>query len=176
MHRQTIRHVSTSVWKFLPCSWWQQGALWQICMSLKHWSNYVTLVWQVRKSGNTVIFQQRIDPLNQRGTRRSPNTWTVWRFVVVVFNFDSCVERTGESLSKAGCWCRWLFWWQHINKIFSRQLLTPSLINSFTDFGPINIVDGSKEEDVQARIGKARTTFHMLNNIQKMKNLSLETK
>ena len=37
-------------------------------------------------------------------------------------------------------------------------------------------MDGGTEEDVQARIGKARTAFNMLNNIWKMKNLSLKTK
>ncbi|XDV29016.1 hypothetical protein PO909_032197 [Leuciscus waleckii] len=36
--------------------------------------------------------------------------------------------------------------------------------------------EGGTEDDVQARIRKARTTFNMLNNIWKAKNLSLKTK
>ena len=49
-------------------------------------------------------------------------------------------------------------------------------VASFTYLGTIISVDGGTEEDVRARIGKARATFNMLNNIWKMKNLSLKTK
>lgn len=49
-------------------------------------------------------------------------------------------------------------------------------VNSFTYLGSIISVEGGTEDDVQARIGKARTTFNMLRNIWKAKNLSLKTK
>lgn len=49
-------------------------------------------------------------------------------------------------------------------------------VNSFTYLGSIISRDGGTEDDVQARNGKARTTFNMLNNIWKAKNLSLKTK
>ena len=49
-------------------------------------------------------------------------------------------------------------------------------VNSFTYLGSIITDAGGTEDDVQARIGKARTTFIILNNIWKAKNLSLKTK
>lgn len=48
-------------------------------------------------------------------------------------------------------------------------------VNSFTYLDSIISKEGGTEDDVQARIGKARTTFNMLNNIWKAKKLSLKT-
>ena len=49
-------------------------------------------------------------------------------------------------------------------------------VTTFTYLGSIIAVDGGTEEDVSARIGKARTTFNMLHKIWKAKNISLKTK
>ena len=46
----------------------------------------------------------------------------------------------------------------------------------FTYLGSVIAVNGGTEEDVKSRIGKARTTFNILNNIWKTKNISLNTK
>ena len=43
-------------------------------------------------------------------------------------------------------------------------------VNSFTYLGSIISVEGGTKDNVQARIGKGRTTFNMLNNIWKAKN------
>ena len=49
-------------------------------------------------------------------------------------------------------------------------------VTTFTYLGSIISVDGGTEEDVCSRIGKARTTFNILNKIWKTKNISLKTK
>ena len=49
-------------------------------------------------------------------------------------------------------------------------------VDKFTYLGSVLAVGGGTEEDVKARIGKARTTFNILNKIWKTKNISLNTK
>lgn len=49
-------------------------------------------------------------------------------------------------------------------------------VDQFTYLGSVIAVDGGTEEDVKARIGKARTAFNILNKIWKTKNISLNTK
>ena len=49
-------------------------------------------------------------------------------------------------------------------------------VASFTYLGSIIALDGGTDEDVSARIGKARTTFNILNKIWKAKHVSLKTK
>lgn len=38
-------------------------------------------------------------------------------------------------------------------------------VNKFTHLGSVIVVDGGTEEDMKARIGKARTMFNLLNKI-----------
>ena len=49
-------------------------------------------------------------------------------------------------------------------------------VNQFTYLGSVIAVDGGTEEDVKSRIGKARTSFNILNKIWKSKTISLNTK
>ena len=48
-------------------------------------------------------------------------------------------------------------------------------VTSFTYIGSVINIEGGSEEDAKARIGKARTTFNILNKIWKT-NISLKTK
>ena len=48
-------------------------------------------------------------------------------------------------------------------------------VTSFTYLGSVINIEGGSEEDAKARIGKARTTFNILNKIWKT-NISLKTK
>lgn len=49
-------------------------------------------------------------------------------------------------------------------------------VDKFTYLGSVIAVDGGTEEDIQLRIGKARTAFNILNKIWKSKNIPLKTK
>lgn len=49
-------------------------------------------------------------------------------------------------------------------------------VTKFTYLGSVISVDGGTEEDVTARIGKARSSFNMLNRIWKTKYISITTK
>jgi len=49
-------------------------------------------------------------------------------------------------------------------------------VQQFTYLGSIVSTDGGTEEDVKARIGKARVVFHMLDKLWKSKVISRHTK
>ena len=49
-------------------------------------------------------------------------------------------------------------------------------VTSFTYIGSVINIEGGSEEDAKARIGKARTTFNILNKIWKTKNKPIKTK
>ena len=53
---------------------------------------------------------------------------------------------------------------------------TPEEVIKLTYLGSVIAVDGGTVEDVKSRIGKARTTFNILNKILKTKNISLNAK